>query len=167
MSSIISCNKSSMEIEMPSEDMERRLQRLEDMEAIKKLKAQYCAHCDDNYNAEGIASLFTEDGVWDGEPRGVNHGREAIRQFFSRGHQRVPFAVHMVMNPMIEVEAEKAHGTWYLFQAVTEGGQAKWVSGRYEEDYVKVKGRWLIKKLWVRFNFWTPYEQGWVKQKWG
>jgi hypothetical protein len=81
----------------------------------------------------------------------------------------------MVMNPMIEVEGEKARGTWYLFQAVTEGGQApstgsgqaKWVSGRYEEDYVKVKGRWFIKKLWVRFNFWTPYDQGWAKQKWG
>jgi uncharacterized protein (TIGR02246 family) len=81
---------------MASGDLERRIQRLEDIEAIKKLKAQYCAYCDDNYNAEGIASLFTEDGVWDGEPRGVNNGREAIRQFFSRGHQRVPFAVHMV-----------------------------------------------------------------------
>ena len=46
--------------------LEARLRRLEDIEALKQLKAQYCAACDDGYDADRLASLFTEDAVWDG-----------------------------------------------------------------------------------------------------
>jgi ketosteroid isomerase-like protein len=152
---------------MTSKDLEQRLQRLEDVEEIKKLKARYCGYCDADYDADGIASLFTEDGVWDGDTRGRYEGREAIRRFFKGASQRVTFAIHNVMNPIIEVKGDMAHGSWYLFQACTEGGEAKWVSGRYEEDYVKSQGQWLFKALKVRFAFWTPYDQGWVKKRYG
>ena len=47
------------------ERIERRLQMLEDAEAIRSLKARYAALCDNQYDADGIASLFTEDAVWE------------------------------------------------------------------------------------------------------
>ena len=47
------------------ERIERRLQVLEDAEAIRNLKARYAALCDNQYDADGIASLFTEDAVWE------------------------------------------------------------------------------------------------------
>ena len=47
--------------------MNRSITRLEDIEAIKQLKALYCLYCDDDYDAIKIGSLFTEDGIWDGE----------------------------------------------------------------------------------------------------
>ena len=47
------------------ERIERRLQALEDAEAIRNLKARYAALCDNQYDADGIASLFTEDAVWE------------------------------------------------------------------------------------------------------
>ena len=150
---------------MESQSIERRLQILEDVEQIKKLKARYCAYCDNNYDADGIASLFTKDGVWDGDMRGRYEGQEAIRRFFKGASQRVTFAIHNVTNPIIEVDAETAHGSWYLFQACTEREKAKWVSGRYEEDYIKINGHWYFKNLSVRFSFWTPYDQGWVKER--
>ena len=40
------------------ERMERRLQALEDAEAIRNLKARYAALCDDQYDADGIAAFF-------------------------------------------------------------------------------------------------------------
>ena len=40
--------------------MERRLRTLEDAEAIRNLKARYAALCDDRYDADAIAALFTE-----------------------------------------------------------------------------------------------------------
>jgi hypothetical protein len=43
------------------EQIERRLQVLEDAEAIRNLKAHYAALCDNQYDADGISSLFTED----------------------------------------------------------------------------------------------------------
>ena len=47
------------------EQIERRLQVLEDAEAIRNLKARYAALCDNQYDADGIAGLFTEDAVWE------------------------------------------------------------------------------------------------------
>ena len=49
---------------MPS--IEERVQRLEDESEIKRLKAKYCEFCDNSYDADEIASLFIQDGVWDG-----------------------------------------------------------------------------------------------------
>jgi hypothetical protein len=64
------------------ERIERRLQVLEDGEAIRNLKARYTALCDNQYDADGIASLFTEDAVWESPALGRYEGRAAIRNFF-------------------------------------------------------------------------------------
>ena len=134
---------------MTLETLEKRIKALEDIEEIKKLKARYCAYCDDNYDAESIASLFTEDAIWDGGMRGKAEGRDGIREFFLVASQRLPFAVHMVLNPVIEVEGDVATGTWYLFQACTfaKDDRAVWGSARYDEEYVRVDGRWMFKNL--------------------
>jgi ketosteroid isomerase-like protein len=64
------------------EGMELQLQALEDAEAIRNLKARYAALCDDQYDADGIAALFTEDALWESPALGRFEGREAIRGFF-------------------------------------------------------------------------------------
>jgi nucleotidyltransferase/DNA polymerase involved in DNA repair len=63
------------------EQQERRLRALEDAEAIRNLKAHYAALCDRQYDADGIAALFTEDALWDSPAPGRFEGREAIRAF--------------------------------------------------------------------------------------
>ena len=129
---------------MNMEDLERRLRVMEDVEEIKRLKARYCAYCDDNYNATAIASLFTEDAVWDGGIRGRADGRQGIHDFFFQASQRLPFAIHMVMNPDIEVNGDTATGSWYLFQACTyaEDNQAIWGVGQVRRGVCPV-GRGL------------------------
>lgn len=152
---------------MTLESLERRIQALEDVEAIKNLKARYCTYCDDNYDADSIVSLFVEDAVWDGGIRGKAEGRPAIRDFFVRAPQRLSFAVHMVMNPIIEVDGDHATGIWYLFQACTyaEGQRPVWGSARYDEEYVRVDGRWMFKTLKLTSFFWTPFDEGWAKSR--
>ena len=44
-------------------DLETRLRRLEDIEAIRVLKARYCERCDDGYDVAALMPLFTEDAV--------------------------------------------------------------------------------------------------------
>ena len=152
---------------MSLEDLERRIKVLEDIEEIKKLKRRYCALCDDNYQADALADLFMEDAVWDGGIRGRNDGREEIRSFFQQAPQRLPFAMHMVMNPIIEVNGDTGTGTWYLFQPCTfaDGNRAVWGAARYDEEYVKVGGQWKFQNLKLTSHFWTPFNKGWVETK--
>jgi uncharacterized protein (TIGR02246 family) len=146
--------------------IEERLRVLEDIEEIRKLKARYAAACDDNYDADAIAALFTEDALWDGGSLGKADGRDAIRKFFSRAAEFFPFAIHNVMNPIIEVEGDRATAQWYLLQPATmaKGNQAVWLAAVYHDEYVRHDGRWMFKKLSVKPHFLTPYEEGWARK---
>ena len=152
---------------MSLEDIERRLAALEGVEEIKRLKARYCAYCDDNYDVDNIVSLFVEDAVWESATFGRFEGRDGIRKFFVDAPEMLPFAVHMVMNPIIEVNGDTATGIWYLFQACTfgESGRAVWGSARYDEEYVKDNGVWRFKHLVLTSHFWTPFDEGWAKTR--
>lgn len=144
-----------------------RILNLSDIEEIKALKARYAAACDDNYDADAIAALFTEDALWDGGALGKAEGREKIRRFFRRAPEVFPFAIHNVMNPIIEVDGDRATGQWYLLQPATRaaGNQGVWLAAVYHDDYVRVGGRWLFQHLRVTTNFLTPYDQGWAKKR--
>ena len=149
-------------------DLETRLRRLEDIEEIKQLKAKYCRFCDEGYDPDGIAGLFTEDGVWDGgRTFGVAEGREAIRKHFKGAGDRISIARHQVMNPIIEVDDDSATGHWLLFQPCPDAssGQALWLAATYNDRYDKVGDRWLISHLSVEVAFFSPFEKGWAEQR--
>lgn len=146
--------------------IEERLAALEAIEEIRKLKARYAAACDDNYNADAIAALFVEDAVWDGGALGKAEGREAIRKFFRGAPKFFPFAMHNVMNPIIDVDGDRATAEWNLLQPATmaKGNQAVWLAATYHDEYVRVGGEWKFKRLTVTPRFLTTYEEGWARK---
>ena len=151
------------------EALAQRLQVLEDIEAIKRMKAEFHALCDDGYaDLDAIMDLFVEDGVWDGDAFGTYKGREAIRALFAEVPKTLPFVRHQLTNPIIHVDGERATGKRYLLQPTTmvsdDAPRAFWGSAKYDEEYVKVAGEWKFQRLGVTLGFWTPYDQGWVKQ---
>src|ERR1700739_2881321 len=101
---------------MNVDDLAKRVQLVEDVEAIKKLKHQYCHYCDDNYDEKGIAPPYPEKATWEGGGIGKFEGREAIRTFFKGASKSFKFAVHNVMNPIIDVQGDRATGEWKLFK---------------------------------------------------
>ena len=147
--------------------LEERVRVLEDIQEIQKLKARYAAACDNHYDADAIAGLFTEDAVWDGGRLGKCQGREAIRAFFKRAPEFFPFAIHNVMNPIVEVDGDHASAQWYLLQPATmaKDNQAVWLAARYDDEYVRVNGEWKFRSLKVTTRFMTPYEEGWAKKR--
>ena len=151
---------------MDLNDLARRITRLEDLEAIKQLKARYCEICDDDHNPERITGVFTDDGIWEGRGIGRAEGHAAIRTLFARFRELMSFSQHMVMNPIIEIEGDRAHGTWYFFGPFTfrRDNQAKWQSTRYREEYVKLDGEWKIRRLTVAGpGMSADYETGWAR----
>lgn len=148
-------------------DIEKRIRMLEDIEAIKILKARYCEHCDNDYAPDAIAAQFTEDGCWDGGGFGVHRGRTAIRDFFAQVSSVAVFAAHHVTNPQIVVSGDQARGKWLLWQAVVmqPGDQAFWLSATYEDQYVRSDKGWLFKHVKLDTRLFTPYEIGFGKQR--
>jgi len=147
-------------------DLERRIRALEDIEAIKQLKYRYADACDRGYDADTLADLFTEDAIWDGGVFGRYDGQEAIRQYFQDISSDIVFAMHYMMNPIIEVDGDEARGAWYLFQTCTfaEGNTPILGAAKYAERYQRVHGTWKFRHLQLISIFWTPYDEGWVKR---
>ena len=67
---------------MDMTELQQRITRLEDIEAIKQLKARYSHICDDLHNPDTIASVFAEDGIWESEDFGKAVGHQEIRDLF-------------------------------------------------------------------------------------
>ena len=146
---------------------EQQVARLAAIEDIKQMKAQYCAYCDAGYDPEGLASLFVEDGIWDGGKEfGRYEGVAEIKKFFSGISDDIVFAGHLVLNPIITVDGDTANGKWWLIMPCTtnlEGKkEARWLAAEYDDDYVKRDGKWLYKHLRLDLKFFAPHLKGWV-----
>ncbi len=131
---------------MASNELEKRITQLEDIEAIKQLKALYCDICDDNHNPDRITKIFVEDGIWEGGDFGKAQGHDAIRKLFQG------------------FDGDRAKGAWYLLGPFTfrKDNGARWIACRYEDDYVKVNGQWKYQHLRADIRMVAPYEKGWA-----
>ncbi len=131
--------------------LEQRITRLEDIEAIKQLKARYSHICDDMHNPDTIASVFAEDGIWESADFGKAVGHQAIRELFQGFKDMFSFSQHNMMNPIIEVNGDRATGIWYIMGPWTliEGNKETWMALRYDDDYVKINGEWKYQHLRV------------------
>ena len=149
---------------MDMTELEQRLTRMEDIEAIKQLKAEYCDICDDDHNPDRITTIFAEDGIWEGAGFGKAQGRAAIRELFKKFQTLISFSQHQVLNPVIKIDGDRATGIWYFFGPFTfyKNNQAKWLAARYQDDYVKVNGEWKIQHLRARGRMTTDYEKSWA-----
>ena len=145
--------------------LEQRIRRLEDIEAIVRLKARYCQACDDDHNPGRVAACFVEDGLWEGANIGVHaRGHAAIKAYIGgvRDSGRIRSSAHMVSNPIVTVDGDEATGQWRLLMlysgSAADGGmQYQRIIGFYDDGFVRVGGAWLFSALRVTVEAAGPY----------
>jgi len=147
--------------------LEERIGILEDIEEIKKLKARYLYAIDDG-DWDSVLDCFSEDAKVDYGLWGRYEGRMEIEKFFKElfpPHYSLHH--HVTHDPLIEIDGDKARGRWNLDEAATiaKGSKAIWISGRYDDEYVKESKGWKYKSISVKFFYVTPYEEGWGKRR--
>ena len=143
------------------EEMEKRIQVLEDVEEIKKMKVRYMKACDDHYNPEAIAALFTEDCIWSCNTDGIFHGKEELKDWFRSCNLNTSWAMHYAISPIIEVDGNTATGEWYMWMLATSvRNGACLYAVQYEDKYEKIDGQWLCKEVHVFNRIATKYEDG-------
>jgi hypothetical protein len=157
--------------------LEGRLRVLEDVEAIRLLKARYGELVDERYAAGAprspaeleriageIADLFTEDALWEGGAAlGTCQGRAAIRERFAA--PTLAFSWHYFVKPRIEVTGDSARARWDLLAPCTSReGRAMWMAGVEDDEYRRVDGRWLHQRMALRVVFMAPHDRGWARK---
>ena len=154
-----------------SKSIEDRLRAMEDVVEIANLKARYTNASDGgwnrpSHNADAVAALFAEDGVWEAEGFPVLEGREAIRTAFAAFSQQAPFAFHAISNPLIEVNGDTASGEWHLSEAFTDAdGNEHAATGIFNDQFVRVPDGWRIKHMRISYAFFGPRKDGWASTR--
>lgn len=141
------------------EDLERRIQVLEDIEEIRKLKHK-CNLYADTKDGENFSKLFAKDGGFGSKIMGELKG-EALKSV-----KFWPFQVHYSTNPIIEVDGDTATGRWYFFRPhTTHENVARWAGGYYEDEYIREDGSWKFKKVQLSNWFLSEYDTGFAKDR--
>ncbi|GIS97510.1 MAG: hypothetical protein CM1200mP24_07940 [Gammaproteobacteria bacterium] len=101
---------------------------------------------DSAYNAKGIASLFVDDGIWDGGFRGRLKEQKPSDPFRERQF-RHGFCNSPPNKPIIEISPEdnnRALGSWYLGNRVPKPRAPKslWLAANFKDTYTKTKHGW-------------------------
>ena len=141
-----------------------RLQRLEDIEAIRTLKYRYCQACDDDHNPQKLAPLFTPDAVWEASSMSRAEGREAIAALLGALGKSgtIRNSAHNAINPIIDVEGDQAKGEWrliMLYTGITATGELHYtrIIGWYREQYRRTEDGWQISDLYCQVEESAPY----------
>jgi hypothetical protein len=172
-----------------SDSLDDRLRAIEDVAEITRLKTLYGEYWDAGWadapgdgRGDGLAALFTEDGIWDGRPvvADVLHGREEIKRScdeFARFNTYAPdgsprddeaMSIHFATNPRVDVDDDTAVGkfTGLLLTADAESGRSFWCCGRYIDEFVRTDDGWKFTKVKFHYAMFTPFDgAGWVKER--
>ena len=131
-----------------------RLQRLEDVEAIRRLLTDYGRDLD-RRDFKAYSELFATDGVWDGG-FGAAKGPAEIRAMMEKsiGGELITGPqgnFHILTNFEIEVHGDtgSAWSRW-TFVAQDPDKRARILyAGRYQDELVREAGQWKFKRRTV------------------
>lgn len=144
-----------------------RIQNLEDIMEISRLKAAYCEAVDGGWDrrthrGEEVAALFVDDGVWDaGKIGGRGEGYDGIVKIID-SFQRMPFALHRVTNPDIRVNGDEAIGKWHVIAYLSQpDGTPVMFMGVYRDKFVRTPQGWKFKSLGGKAAYFTSLREGW------
>jgi ketosteroid isomerase-like protein len=143
--------------------VEARLQRLEDVEAIRTLDAVYCRLLDDG-DWPALVELFTPDGSFDG--LSVVTGRAGLLTFFGGlAAGGLTAFWHHVSNLEIDVDGDSAGVRSLLWQPCVVDGVPHVAAGRYADRLVRTGEGWRYAVKQVRFSYWAPLTAGWDQHR--
>ncbi len=148
------------------DELQRRVQQLEDMEAIKKLKARYLNACDSK-DPEGAKNCFAEGEVFiDMGHVGVFRTREEFAALY-KAAGCLPFILDMHHGANAEIEftgSDHARALWALEYRNfnLRDKTVTFVSLIYHDEYARIGGYWKITRSVSEFKtaLHCSYESG-------
>jgi len=148
--------------------IEERVQRLEDIIEIANLKARYLDSADGGWNrishdASLVTPLVSDDFAWNGSLFGAFEGIEGAAALWRQCRANLPFAYHVITNPLIDVTGDEGHGEWHvLWFATDKQGTELWAMAVYQDRFIRTADGWKIQSVSVSNAFSGPRAKGWA-----
>lgn len=151
---------------MPHDDriaaLERRLQLLEDKEALRALRDAYHSCINDGRFGE-IADLCTDDAIIRLGYLARYQGRGQIHAgFIGMGERERFFIKQYIHSHQVNVTGNTGTGISYLEARYGRFGVSYLVSGRYRDKYVRTADGWRFQEMDVDFFYTIPAGVGWT-----
>jgi uncharacterized protein (TIGR02246 family) len=130
------------------DDLEHRLQRLEDLAEIQQLFIDY-GHYLDHGDFSAYAGLFAEDAELLLGPVAKARGRAEIEAVMSQALAgQVGSSIHIISSPIIQLEGDNATAEvmWTALHRDGRGRPVVSMVGRHLDDLVREGGRWRIRR---------------------
>lgn len=137
----------------------------DDIVAIQQLKSEY-AFAVDEKRFDDLMDLFTDDIVVDGSVTSgaVWRGKDEVRAGYSQFTGPIGAVdasagiAHLAINSLVKVDGDTATGKFYFVPAhwgwdPEERGVGFHGVGLYEDEYVRIEGRWRIRRVDISFHF--------------
>ncbi len=136
-----------------------QLDRLESRFAISDLITAYAIACDE-HDMPRLTGLFTADAAFD-SPSGamVAHGRDAIEAMFIELFKIRGPAFHWTHDHTITIDAndaDRASGLVLSHAETCPGQIVSLAAMRYNDDYRRENGRWMIARRVINFLYYVP-----------
>lgn len=144
------------------DDLDRRISRLEDMNAVERLQKTY-GYLVDKAQWQALGDLFSEDGTLEIGGRGIYVGKDRVLAYMQTGFgadgtHPGRLMNHMQFQPVADIDpgGARAHVRSRAFVMSTGG----WGLPLYENAYVKENGVWKIQRLTGPFTMYSGWD-GW------
>jgi hypothetical protein len=146
---------------------ERRLGAVEDRASIENIQTAYGYYLA-TLLWDDLTALFADNGSIEIALRGVYVGRPAVRRnlnlYGQAGLDDGVLHNHMQFQPVIDVAAD-GKSARLRSRALSMMGNfnrnATWMGGTYENEFVKIDGRWMFLRDQQVNTYFAPYETGW------
>ncbi|MBB4631953.1 nuclear transport factor 2 family protein [Sphingosinicella soli] len=138
-----------------TEQLAARLDRLEAVEAILKVKHRYGELVDrladriDQNDLDALCALFTVDAEIDFASMQLS-GRQGIVDLYGGQMQEsLSWLWHSFHSPIVDIDGDRALGRWTLQGMTIARGATRpdTMYGRYVDELMRVDGRWQISRL--------------------
>jgi len=147
------------------------IETLEGVEAVKALMGKYVYFVDEGYDLEGLGSLMTEDFVWDSNIAPLLSSRKQFLKFQGENVDDIKWAFHLVVPLFVDVEGERAEGTWHILGLHTmvdrddrDEREAVFYTGSYDVRFVKQTDGWRMSGMKLVIHQLSALSKGWVEE---